>query len=377
MSNNNARLDSIQALRGIAALMVVFFHLKEPSGIDGYSIISRLFVHGEIGVDIFFVISGFIMVLSTNAIECNYKSGYDFFIRRFFRIWPLYVITAFAWRFFNLEKGWIPNVINSDFLKSLFFLPTQSGTPSYAVGWTLDIEIVFYLIFAISIFFKNYRWIFLLATAILICLAQAHREHVFGFLTNYGDFPVKISYRILNPHFLEFYVGILLGILYPIIKKINRSFAIPLIAVFTTFFIWQYSSEFKAQAGFYGWGIGCSALFIATVLYGEHFKTPRVLVWLGSISYSLYLLHVVSFYFMGLILERYLGLGSQHLMGPWYFAFYLSSLLFLSTVSQNYIEMKASNAIRAGYKKYSQKLFCKIRILMTRRTQARLEKQSA
>lgn len=353
---SNSRIDSIQALRGIAALMVVIFHLMTPSAIDKYIVVSKAFSNGHIGVDIFFIISGFIMVLSTRLITGGLISSYDFFVKRFFRIWPLYLIATIAWSTYYYSHGWTSEIVNSEIIKSIFFIP-KDGTPFYAVGWTLDIEIIFYLIFAISILFGKYRWIYIFITAFLIYLTKDAQPQITENIAYYSKSWSHIISRIFNPHFLEFYTGIVVGLIYPKLKLINKNISIAIILVCASFFLWQYSVEFNGYNGFYGWGIGCTSLFLAVVIYGEHFKTPKFLVWLGTISYSLYLLHTIVYHALRITIDRILGSGYTSGLG--YFIFSLSIILVISWASQIYIENKLSNFIKIKYIKYSKLIFRK------------------
>ena len=142
----NYKIESIQILRFIAAFSVMMVHLP-------------IFSFGIWGVDIFFVISGFIMMYVTDK---DYKF---FFVKRLIRIVPLYWI---------LTVGvFIIALINPDFLnntsanikhliKSMLFIPFDKNGighfPILFLGWTLNFEIIFYLLFALSIFIsKNHK----------------------------------------------------------------------------------------------------------------------------------------------------------------------------------------------------------------------------
>jgi len=99
LSENRARrLDNIQALRGIAAVLVVFYHialfLREGAwpGVSGYP--TGIWDQGWVGVDLFFVISGFIMVWTTRDIQRGVGTAANFLWRRALRIYPLWWICA-------------------------------------------------------------------------------------------------------------------------------------------------------------------------------------------------------------------------------------------------------------------------------------------
>ncbi|TLU98222.1 acyltransferase family protein [Dyadobacter luticola] len=132
-------LNSIQILRAIAALLVVFAHFEfvEPAV-------------GGFGVDIFFVISGFIMAYIVN------KNADAFLYRRIVRIMPLYYsMTAFVIALFLLKPSWFRNVIVTPgaIIKSLLFIPyrIKGSGPILSLGWTLNYEMFFYVSIAICL----------------------------------------------------------------------------------------------------------------------------------------------------------------------------------------------------------------------------------
>ena len=144
-------LLSIQYLRGIAAVMVVLHHILEVHPSEPHWISLGEFSLGAFGVDIFFVISGFIMWTSAKARP--YGPG-NFMLRRIVRVVPLYwtitLITAFA---SNPTHPTISIPAVDPLLRSLFFIPQWSLefegliVPIVKVGWTIELEMLFYLFF--------------------------------------------------------------------------------------------------------------------------------------------------------------------------------------------------------------------------------------
>jgi len=141
-------IANIQLLRGLAALGVAFYHA-------GYVIPGA--IHSDfLGVPVFFVISGFIMTLITR------ETGHGFLLHRLIRIVPLYWIfsTIYAalvvFIYPLMGKHSIDVVTLASFLKDLFFVPRFDDAgelvfPVLAVGWTLNLEMFFYLLFAIGL----------------------------------------------------------------------------------------------------------------------------------------------------------------------------------------------------------------------------------
>jgi peptidoglycan/LPS O-acetylase OafA/YrhL len=152
-----SRLVSVQALRGLAALLVVFAHFIEHGGIIKSN---AILITGRFGVEIFFVISGFIIARVLG--DEPFKPG-AFAIRRIFRIVPLYwacTLLTFAAAFvaghaFKSTMADFPSL-----MRSLLFIPTEvAGRPGdwrplYKLGWTLNYEMFFYAV-ALAFFWMN------------------------------------------------------------------------------------------------------------------------------------------------------------------------------------------------------------------------------
>lgn len=159
---------SIQYLRGIAALMVVWHHALAL--IPGTMDFIRLPPFGKSGVDIFFVISGFIMVATTADKPII---GRRFFELRIVRVVPLYWLATLAMMGTGLLVPAIFKTLKFDGVsvaKSLLFIPYDSLSwpgnvwPVLIPGWTLNFEMFFYALFAITLYLPKWRLSTLLGT---------------------------------------------------------------------------------------------------------------------------------------------------------------------------------------------------------------------
>lgn len=165
------RIDGIQVLRAIAALLVVFGHSVEVLESRGQTPfisihLSRFF--STFGVFLFFMISGFIMITSSIGLYDKPRGPQTFLARRICRIVPLYWIVTLVYVAKLAVVGEMPDV--SGVLQSLFFIP-YNGTrpdmhPIFGVGWTLNYEMEFYVLFALSLFFSTQRGLALLFAAL-------------------------------------------------------------------------------------------------------------------------------------------------------------------------------------------------------------------
>lgn len=152
------QIKSIQALRAIAALAVMFAHLQglETQLSAGDPLLSPVWTAGVSGVDLFFVISGFIMVWVAGDWAAGSNNSLKFIFSRVLRIYPLWwLFAAIAAAYFAYTSGvpWdVDRVPDGDgpmhLIKSFLLLP-QSPPPVLTLGWTLIHEMYFYLVFAL------------------------------------------------------------------------------------------------------------------------------------------------------------------------------------------------------------------------------------
>jgi exopolysaccharide production protein ExoZ len=137
---------NVHLLRVLAALAVVYYHITSEAGLN------LPLACGTFGVDIFFVVSGFIIAY------IGTRSPDKFLVRRFIRIVPFYwsaslLLFAVAWVFPNLLRQTRADV--GHLLYSLFFIPHETAYsglfPTLILGWTLNYEMYFYALFAVAL----------------------------------------------------------------------------------------------------------------------------------------------------------------------------------------------------------------------------------
>lgn len=182
--------DSIQALRGLAALFVVFQHV-------------RFLNFGAFGVDIFFCISGFMIMFTTE------KSTKYFFRKRLVRILPLYYLMTLGTYLSLLLFPSMFQQTRHDFsylAKSLLFIPFDIGSgaiqPLVRIGWTINCEMLFYLLFFIAFHISmKYRGLICSAfLAILVGMVQIFAPAISSWQSPIGNVlsPFLIFTEILS-----------------------------------------------------------------------------------------------------------------------------------------------------------------------------------
>lgn len=168
------QLISLQALRFLAAGMVVYVHALATYAdkIGPMSDIPTPAALGELGVKLFFCISGYIIYLSSGYLRAGAASVIDFMQRRLTRIAPLYWTATLLYALKLALQNDAPAL--SDILRSLFFIPYADThglmRPVLGVGWSLNFEMMFYLLFAGTLFFRPARRPALLGAALAFLL---------------------------------------------------------------------------------------------------------------------------------------------------------------------------------------------------------------
>jgi peptidoglycan/LPS O-acetylase OafA/YrhL len=344
------KLSNIQNLRAYAALLVVLSHTIGRAirdDIDVGSFISEnpnYVVLGHIGVDLFFIISGFIMIVSTNksAAEYSCQDVFNFYIKRGIRIAPIYwALTLFAAFLLYVypegfsfrskpELKWV--------IDSLLFIPavTSDGLPSpvLGVGWTLNFEVYFYLIFGVSLltrspFFFSSMIILVGATFGIIL---ENEGAINGYYKSYLDI-------ILSPLLLEFMIGMVIAKLYlnnklGLLKNRLSNYLLGLIALLIMVTIHPTTDY---QRVIY-WGTAATAIFFIFITSTEgdaRLKSSeginnmweRVSLTLGEASYSIYLVQVFSIPAFSVIFSQYISSGLIYIILSIIFTV-LSALIF-------------------------------------------------
>jgi exopolysaccharide production protein ExoZ len=291
-------LIEVQVLRAIAAAWVAITHAQHDA-IDlavqtGHTFQAWNPIPWNAGVDVFFVISGLIMVHSSHQLFGKQGSARLFLMRRIARIVPLYWIATTLYVTIALLA---PALVNQNYMNSLFvaasylFIPLARPNgviqPVYELGWTLNYEMFFYGLFAIAMFLPL-RWAGLALLATLGALVAA------------GQFAAPIPATIAfwtDPILLEFGFGVLIGLMCTWRIQLGAfaraSLATVGIAALILAAAHPDTTRLLPRPLVYGLP---AALIVAGAAFRSNGDMPKsTLVWWGAMagdaSYALYLFH--------------------------------------------------------------------------------------
>ncbi len=298
-------LNSVQALRGIAAILVLFFHIAEfqrqiiGAGLADRALVSGLWDQGWAGVDLFFVISGFIMVYVTQGAGRSAQDVGKFLWARITRIFPLW----WVWAGFMVAYFWVaygipaapdrvagPGEAMGYAVRSLLLIPQESA-PILGLGWSLIHEMFFYCVFALLLFCPRRIWVWLLLIWVGFTVLGASIFGAPAYARNYAEL-------FASPLNLEFIAGALTGLAFikgrHVMPKLILSLG--LIAVIIGFMFFPQLSTGSITPS----RVMIFTLPFAAIIYGWSVlevqgkaRIPRWLSQLGNWSYSLYLTHYI------------------------------------------------------------------------------------
>ena len=301
----------VQYLRGIAATAIVIKHASYPGG--------TLQVMLDAGVDLFFVISGFVMVISTY--DRDITAG-EFVRKRIRRILPMWWLTLCIVLLLGIGEGALGPV---GALLAFFLIPMSNmdvhgnARPNveWGVGWTLVFEAFFYTLFATGLALKSRRFVYIA----IVVLVGAGR--FFGRSDN------AVLNVISHPLLLEFLLG-------ATIARMTLSGIRPMIWWAPLgLFLLALGASFGLHDNTRALLLGLPAAMILAALAARQLPDIRSLRLLGDASYSIYLVHFVP-----------LLLAWQFIPKASYWPFTVAAALASGIAAYLYLEKPILEALR-------------------------------
>jgi peptidoglycan/LPS O-acetylase OafA/YrhL len=293
------KLQNIQALRGLAAMLVVLYHIAGRETLLGlkFQLLKPVHWFGFAGVDLFFVISGFI-IASAHAADCGFPRQWPrYAFRRFWRVLPPYWIwlvgvaspidllfSGFSWERIATSPQLVPAAL---------LVPTHEIQPWIPQAWTLSYELLFYAFFSLLILLPPR-----LGSTMLVIWSAV----VAGLMIVPHEKLNVVVEHIVGPLVAEFLLGILAARIVSAMPLPRPWFILGLSGAWCTIaFIATYQNNPGALAvngtgRVLVFGVPAMILLLAAVGFERQGKTARgrFLQSMGNASYSLYLTHCTT-----------------------------------------------------------------------------------
>lgn len=293
--------EFIDALRGIAILLVIVTHVASVAS-PSLPILRSIAANGAFGVQLFYIVSALTLFLSMNQrTRIEKRPTLNFFIRRIFRIVPLFYLAVFV---YTLQMGtgpnyWAPNGIAWwQYALTLLFLNGWHPEAINAIvplGWSIAIEMTFYPF--IPFLYKKVKdagsaILFILASLILqVVLVAVYRPFLLQYVTGYVVEPYL--YLWFFAQLPIFGIGILM---YQILQNqpehnVRLGFSLVMLSIFLYIVFLQTTTYLNVMPAHFLYGIVFAVLTLGLSSYPLKLLVNPLTRWIGKISYSLYLVH--------------------------------------------------------------------------------------
>jgi len=288
------KIQYLEIARGIAAILVVLHHatLDAPT-FYGFNPFNNFFFFGKAGVDFFFVLSGFIIYYIHSEDNCSLTNIRNYVLKRLIRVYPIFLfVSILLLGAYILLPQWSPRVdlINLKYIATSFLLLPSTTSPLLSVSWTLVHEMFFYLLFILMILNKKIGTIIFAFWALLILSFNLFFQDIvfpFSFYFSKYNFEfilgIAVAYAIKSHAFLNLQdralQTVIIGIAVFLINGVNVNYDLIELDGFLTTIIFGLSSAI--------------IIFGLTTLpfLDQTTKLSKMLLLLGSASYSIYLIH--------------------------------------------------------------------------------------
>ena len=350
---NNNFISHLQSLRGIAAMIIVLHHQKSLSSLLAEN---DFMANSDLAVDFFFVLSGFVIALNYKNILFSQSILISFIKKRFLRLYPLhfimliiYLILEFLKYQFEKETGFEANepafsTSNlSSFVSNLFLLQGLIDPElSYnEVSWSISFEFYTYILFAFFVFFIRNKIIYfsLISLITFVSLFYVYKLGLMDESNRLGY--LRCSY--------SFFLGSLIYSINNKIRNINLSILeIPIFLITIYLFCYIPDTTFMPL-------IFAILILILNQTTNRSFikilLNNKILIFLGKISYSIYMIHYLVIwiniqtlrFILGVeteIRNNYTYLKLSNMESTLFILFTVSIVIIFSTISYNLIEKR-------------------------------------
>jgi len=299
------KIDALQILRALAAILVVINHLWGDSNTN-FAQRYGLKYMGDFGVDAFFILSGFIMCYKTREdSRLGVSTAIDFMKRRIERIYPIYLLVLLPFIVIYIVKTHPANLYN--IFGNIFLLPTFTSNPNYLMmigpSWTLVYEMFFYAIYALMMMLvSTKRQLIFFTTGLLVFMVTL--DNIFALrgpplgLDNF-------RYMIGDPLMINFALGCVYAQVFTKLPKLSLSIPLCATLILAIFLMgmWLFRHGTPRLLSF-----GFTSLFIVFLFSIMRESTGRIyqsLIFIGNASFSIYITHFFFAYSKHYIFAHY------------------------------------------------------------------------
>jgi exopolysaccharide production protein ExoZ len=266
----------LEVMRGMAAIWVLLHHAVLTTNAFFEGVDFPFFARGSLGVDFFFILSGFIIAFASSRMLAAGKTLGEYFLHRVFRIYVPYLPVGVALYFsYQLLPGMSAADREIGLLTSFTLIPTVEAT-ALSVAWTLKHELLFYLLFA-SIFVSRALFIGVMGIWLLAIV----------FLRQLLEIPESGFFQVvLNPLNLWFYVGMAV-FLCPQFRLNSIGYWVGFLVLMSALYVLVINGFNRIYIGL----VFAAMIVLFTKVGNLEVPAPRFLLYLGAASYSVYLVH--------------------------------------------------------------------------------------
>lgn len=344
------RIEQLTFTRFVAAMAIVFFHFGKPLNIFSQPIIHTLLIQANIGVSYFFILSGFVMMIAYG--RKSFVHPVSYMKNRFARIYPVYllaIVLSLLYKCFFIHE----DIPAEDIFLNIFALqawvPAKTMTVNFP-GWSLSVEFLFYAVFPLlanSVYKKlSFKTLSIMIVSIW-AISQIGFNMALQSTWELGTAKETENFLFYFPvfHLNQFLLGNLAGLFFiKFLWNQQKKYDFALIALALLIAL---SLVFKPAHLNYHNGL-LAILFVPFIIllaansgFLTDFFNKKPLIYLGEISYGIYILQVPVYWFTTYFLTKLGITGSLKV-----FLIYVFLLLILSALSYSFIETPLRERIK-------------------------------
>ncbi len=352
-TDSNVKFKYIDAIRGVAILMVILVHTAQKvSGLDSFT---KFFTgYGALGVQLFFVASAYTLCISAETRKNESQPLVKYAIRRFFRIAPLYYLGIIGYFFLALTTAYfsngrisIPehytllNIISNVLFVHGFYPPANNNiVPG---GWSIGTEMAFYVVFPMLFALASKYWVSIRNVILGVLIGFLFSQITLLILASNG---ISVSNDFVYCNLINQIPVFILGIAYyfwSTLKNQRFNWKMDVLAFVVlsgvSLYFRKLSIEIPYLLSCIPFISGLSFLFLMELFRKLDILNSNILVRIGKVSYSMYIIHFIFAWLMtSLIAPLFNKILISEVTLLLLYPTVVASTFYLATLSEKHIE---------------------------------------